>query len=321
MSEVEDEGIVFIDGDLLVYKIGAVGQVTSVDVDVDDIPRGNFKNKTEARAHFDSQGIEYKGREEYTVVTKPKPWPIVASGGTKFINKIIRLSGCKKYRIYVEAPEVFRKSLASIKPYKASKGREQAEKPFYYSKIRQWLIDEFGAVLTRDIESDDYISIATSMGYYKGKKWVGATIDKDAKQTEGDLLNWDIKPAKVRRITPLEGLISLWKQMLTGDTVDNIQGCRGVADKSPLMTEINKCETELEMYEIVREKYFTTAKTKGLVRTYKDNKELSVLDEMKENFALLFMYRKRPKYTEDGKLILESDIKIAELEAEYQLGV
>jgi hypothetical protein len=116
-------------------------------------------------------------------------------------------------------------------------------------------------------------------------------------------------------ITPLEGARSLWKQMLTGDTVDNIQGCRGVGAKSPAMTMIENSETELEMYGLVRQYYTQAAESKGLVLCDND-KELSVLEEMRENLALLYMFRNKPRY-DNGKMILESDLKLEALEAQY----
>lgn len=305
--------IVFIDGDILLYKIGFACQESSVQAIIDDIPRGEFKNRTEARDAMSSLGIMYTN-EQYEVVVKPKPWKQVAFVIDGMIKNIIAGSGCDTYRIYVEGKDNFRKSLATIKPYKASPARSAMEKPFHYDKIKQCLIQDWGAVVTDKIETDDYISIATSLGYYGNKQWVGATTDKDAKQTEGLLYNWD-KMDKPTLITPMDGAKSFWKQMLTGDTIDNIQGCRGVGDKHKAMTEIDSAKSVLEMYKVVRYYYYKAAETKGLVTDIQGN-QLSVYDEMRENMALLYMFRHKPLFDGD-RMILESDIKLDELEALY----
>jgi hypothetical protein len=306
-------GVVFIDGDLIIHKVGAIGQDTSVLAVIDDIPRGEFKNRTEAREFLSEAGIEYT-KEEYEIIVSPKPWAHVLYALNGMINNIVAGSGCSKYQLYVEGDVNFRKSLATIKPYKASPSRLASAKPHYFHRIKQYLIDEYAAVVTKDIETDDYISIATSLGYYKGRHWVGATVDKDANQTEGWLYNWD-KMDSPKLITPIEGARSLWKQMLTGDTVDNIQGCRGVGAKSPAMTALEDSETEFDMYGIVRHYYTQAADKHGLVLNCNE-KELSVLDEMRENLALLYMFRTKPRYDND-KMILESEIKLNELEAQY----
>jgi len=287
----------FLDGDLICYKIACVGQETSVKAYVDGEWRGDFKNLTEARKALSSpDGLTV----EQVVV--PKPISHVKKIARAMINNIFKASGCADLRIYIDGAGNFRESVATIKKYK---GQRPQEKPYWFYKVREWLIKSEGAVEIKDIESDDAISIAMYMGYKRGEKWVGGTIDKDAKNTCGWLFNWDsmTKPEYIDELTASK---NFWCQMLSGDTVDNIQGCRGVGKKNKYVDEVNECTNEADMFKIVYNKYLETALNKGCTTTINGD-TISVSDEVLQNGNLLWMLRGKPKYDSCGHVIREFD--------------
>lgn len=272
--------ICFIDGDLLKFKIGFVGQVDTVDVyDQSGEFVGNYKNKTKA---FDELGSK-----DFTIEPKvePKPWEQVVKIGRAMIRNIVKGSGCTKYRIYVDGEGNFRHDLAQIKPYK---GTRSSAKPFYYERIEKWLIEEMGAKVIKDIEVDDAICLAMKYGYDRDIKYIGATTDKDALGTVGWLYNYD-KMDEPEYIDETAAERAFYTQMLTGDSIDNIQGCRqaGAACKEAVL--ISKEDDVDEMFKLVSQKYIDKAKRSGLVLSYRDDSPISVKDEFLENARLLRM--------------------------------
>ena len=115
-------------------------------------------------------------------------------------------------------------------------------------------------------EADDAVAIASTKGNY----WI-VHVDKDLDQLPG----WHYNPVKDEEyyVTEFEGLYSFYKQILTGDRVDNIEGLRGIgpvkADKI-----LKDCTTERELYE-------------ACIKAYDGN-----TDRILENGKLLWLRRK-----------------------------
>ena len=82
--------------------------------------------------------------------------------------------------------------------------------------------------------------------------FVIASVDKDLDQIAGWHYNFVKKVGY--NITPEEGMYRFYKQILTGDSADNIIGIRGVgpvtADKL-----LSEATDEMEMYSICLEQY------------------------------------------------------------------
>jgi hypothetical protein len=99
---------------------------------------------------------------------------------------------------------------------------------------------KLGAKMSENEEADDSVGIASTEGNY----WI-VHVDKDLDQLPG----WHYNPVKDEEyyVTEFEGLYSFYKQILTGDRVDNIEGIRGIgpvkADKI-----LKDCTTEEELY-------------------------------------------------------------------------
>lgn len=117
--------------------------------------------------------------------------------------------------------KTFRHDVAKTAPYK---GNRKAEKPEFYNEIRQYLLEERGAVLSETgYEADDYMGMNTNR-----KTDIIATIDKDLYMIPAKAHYNFVKDELVKIKRPA---YYFWYQMLTGDTADNIVGLKGIGPK------------------------------------------------------------------------------------------
>lgn len=173
---------------------------------------------------------------------------------------------CDDYKAYITGKGNFRNDIAVTAPYKGN--RKDMKRPKHYEAIRKHLVD-LGATQVEGMEADDAIAIeATANGGFI------VSIDKDLDQIPGHHYNF-VKHEEYF-VTEEQGLLNFYKQILTGDRVDNIMGIKGIgpvkADKL-----LAKCKTEKEMFDVC-------------VKAYNDNGEDGVL-RTTENGKLLWLLR------------------------------
>jgi len=105
------------------------------------------------------------------------------------------------------------------------------------------------------MESDDAVSI------HQSSSSIICAIDKDLLQVPGKHFSWAIsrkgnivREELFREVTPIEGLRTFYRQMLIGDTSDNIIGVHKVGEvKSAKL--INELTSEEDMIAVVKELY------------------------------------------------------------------
>jgi 5'-3' exonuclease len=153
---------------------------------------------------------------------------------------------CDTYELFITGKGNFRNDIAETAPYKGN--RKDMKKPIHYDAIRAHLL-EMGASLIEGMEADDAIAIrATELG----DNCVIVSIDKDLDQIAGH--HYNFVKNNFYTITEEEGLKNFYKQILTGDRVDNIIGIKGCgpvrADKL-----IGPCKTEQEMFDVCVKAY------------------------------------------------------------------
>ena len=125
---------------------------------------------------------------------------------------------CEDYDAFITGKTNFRYQTAVTHPYKGN--RKAVERPAHYEALRDKLV-ALGASVSENQEADDDVGIASTQ--YRG--WI-VHVDKDLDQLPG----WHYNPIKDLRyyVTEEEGLLSFYKQLLTGDRVDNIVGLYGI---------------------------------------------------------------------------------------------
>ena len=160
----------------------------------------------------------------------------------QFVNAIIKETECSSYRMYISGRRNFRNKV--VDDYKAN--RAGKSKPVHYNLIRDYLTRKFKAQLIEDIEADDALGLAQT------PNTAIATIDKDLLMVEGKHYNYIKKEWK--QVTAEEGTRFFYKQMITGDKVDNITGIYGLGEKkaSKLLDETPREEWDkliLDLYD------------------------------------------------------------------------
>lgn len=152
---------------------------------------------------------------------------------------------CEDYKAYITGRGNFRKDIAVTVPYKGN--RKDMKRPKHYQALRDHLVNRLFAEVTEGEEADDAVAIQSCLGDY----WI-VHQDKDLDQLPG----WHYNPVKLEEyyVTPFEGLQAFYKQLLTGDRTDNIEGIHGIGPAKSVKI-IDGCKTEEELLEAVWKTY------------------------------------------------------------------
>ena len=171
-----------------------------------------------------------------------------------WIKDLMYLSGCKrKVLMLTKGGSCFRTYLATLKKYKGN--RDNLVRPVYYDKMREYLIGTLKAKVYAKWEADD--TACMSMAKAEGNDDVMAilaAIDKDLEQQRGRHVNPNKKAEGVYTISDFEGWYSFYKQMLMGDTADNIPGLFKVGEKKAI-TMLEDCTTVKQLCQKVWDMY------------------------------------------------------------------
>jgi hypothetical protein len=168
----------------------------------------------------------------------------------------------------------FRASVAFDKVYKGSRDYtedydgQNADKKACYEYIK----DRYPTLKYNDLEADDLVVMLHDEDTFI------VAQDKDALQSPGT--HYNLKTDELYEITPEQGFRFLMTQMVTGDSVDNIPGIKGVGQKW-VESDLDHCPTK-DMAHMVMSKYMTK------------NKNMSLgIDRFCENWMLLKMRTNR----------------------------
>ena len=223
---------------------------------------------------------------------QPLKWNFLKARVDSMIENTVEEAGATEYQIYLtDSPSNFRLKIATIKDYK---GTRPTEKPFFFHKIRQYLVEEKEAYMCKNWEADDQMGIdqvksvkltAVGVDGYSETtpQTVICSVDKDMLTVPGNI--YDPLNKKMHFITETQANQYFYKQLLTGDTVDNILGLHGIGAKSKHLKNIEEMQEEKEMLEYCSKmytKYFGNFAGKFLT----------------ENACLLWILREEPRVTD-----------------------
>ena len=148
------------------------------------------------------------------------------------------------YVVYITGKNNFRHDIAVTAPYKGN--RDKNKRPILLDHVRQHAIAFWDAVVVEGEEADDAIATAASSLFLNHDPII-VSIDKDFDQVAG--LHYNFLKKEEYFVTTDDGLKSFYKQILTGDAIDNIIGVEGVgigtADEL-----IHGCRKETDMWDI-----------------------------------------------------------------------
>lgn len=256
--------LALIDGDVLVYQAGFASQKTCPYVSHDDVDiyfdhhvkkkdLEDFLESCENQNDFNINNYIIAGNinQAYFYIDN-------------IIKSILLNVGTDEYKIFITASNDstnFRKRIATIKPYKGN--RAKAARPIHYEALREYLLTKWNATLVYAEEADDRLGIEQWRTFYtspldtmEDSATIICSIDKDLRMIPG--LHYNISNQTKDFITEEEALRNFYKQMLTGDAVDNIPGIYGIG-KARAEKILRDCVTEEEMYEAVLSAYYCDA--------------------------------------------------------------
>ena len=196
----------------------------------------------------------------------------------QFIQSIVDETKANDYKVYINGENNFRLRYPT---YKAN--RSSMQKPLLHYAARDYLVDKHCSTVVDNMETDDWLAINQTEALENdyGFETVICSIDKDLLQVPGKHYRWPIAHAKEPKAEHLlvtfdQGLVSLYRQALTGDKVDNIIGLKGYGPKKAEKL-IHEELTEKEMYETCLECY------EGKERTEQD-----LIDNMHQLYMLRY---------------------------------
>ena len=148
---------------------------------------------------------------------------------------------------YLTGKRNYRYDIAKTVPYK---GNRTAEKPKHLGILREYMIDAWAFSVQEEQEADDAVSIRA---YELGEEdYIICSLDKDLNNVRGWHYNFNTNQRYY--VSEEEAIKHFYTQLLTGDTVDNIPGLKGIGPKKAEKI-LKDCKTEQELYKAVLEAY------------------------------------------------------------------
>lgn len=195
------------------------------------------------------------------------------------LDSILGNTECYKYEVYLTGKNNFREEIAVTRKYK---GNRPNRKPIHYDSITDYLTEVWNAKTIDGWEADDELSIRQG----ELEESVICTLDKDLDMVVGDHYNFVHDSSYY--IDYISGMRLFFKQMITGDTTDNIPGLPRKGKKAAEV--LDEFDSDKKMYEQVKEMYLSL----GMNEHYFD-----------EQAQLLWMLRDRQEKWTDVKKNLE----------------
>ena len=219
-----------IDGDLILYRAAHAVQSRMYIV---------YNERGEPFAcsprKKDLPPIRFNERIRYTTMVDEDGYDEACGIICSMLDKIKRRTGSSRATIYLSGEDNFRHRI--YPEYKAGR----PPKPLLYSALKRYMLTLNCTVLVHGQEADDALGIAQTtavMGDFTGKPlWKESvyptticSYDKDLRMIPGR--HYDFKKDILFTVTEEEGMLAFYKQLLTGDSTDNIPGLEGVGPKT-----------------------------------------------------------------------------------------
>lgn len=151
------------------------------------------------------------------------------------------------FKVYLTGDGNFRYDVAVTVPYKGN--RKDTKKPEFLPDARDYLVEDYGAVVSSGEEADDLIAIeATKLGPHT----IIASVDKDFLQVP--CVHYNTNKQTFTEQDELSATRFFYTQILTGDRADNIQGLHRVGPVKAAMI-LGESTDEVEMYNKCVEAY------------------------------------------------------------------
>jgi len=203
----KDDKVLIIDGDILAYKLAAMGDERACLVSRDGKTK-EFKNKTEFKKVCLVNDWDYSTFEKKDIL-KPKDIKNVIGNLKAALNNILREANCNKYELYLGGSDNFRVDLPLPEQYKSS--RKDNLRPTYLPDSKDYLLRYRGAKKIKGRETDDYVQQRMFELHKEGIYAILYSNDKDARQPlHHDIIIYNPDDKSIK--TYKGGLGELWLQ-------------------------------------------------------------------------------------------------------------
>ena len=159
-----------------------------------------------------------------------------------YIEEILHGCQAKEYEMFLTGKNNFRYKVYPA--YKAN--RRNVAKPKHIQALRQHLIDVEGAVVSDGEEADDLLGINQTY------ETTICSIDKDLLMIPGK--HYNFVKQQHSEVSEAEGQYNFYRQLLTGDTTDNIPGIYGLGPKKAADLLVG-CNTKDEFNKVIMDAY------------------------------------------------------------------
>lgn len=185
-----------------------------------------------------------------------------------------------RMELFITGSGNFRNDLATIRGYKAN--RDPLHRPVHYKSIRRYLKARYGATEVRGYEADDAVAMLAYECNFDPERLIIVSVDKDLLTIPGR--HYNFKSKQMLDVSPQDALVNFYRQVITGDVVDNIGGCYRSGPKAALVIQPDL--TEYEMYAAALAMY-----TKSMEKNGCPYANMSAEDALLENARLLHLLR------------------------------
>lgn len=179
--------------------------------------------------------------------SEAEPLDIAIFRLTDSIEQTLAAVGADSYQVWLSDKRENNFRRAIYPDYKAN--RTQPD-PVHLSALKQHLFDKWQANLAEGAEADDGLGIEQTKAEFGST--IICSIDKDLKQIPGR--HYNFVKQEFDDVDEVDGMRWFYKQMLIGDTSDNIKGVAGIGKvkAGKLLDHIND---EPTLYELVANAY------------------------------------------------------------------
>lgn len=168
------------------------------------------------------------------------------------LDDIKNLTFCDEYKIAVYGIDNYRKDFFADYKNTPNRINAKANNPLFF-ELRELLVEEGEVVAADGMEADDLVRIWAEEHKAKGDKTVIASVDKDLQCIPGH--HYLIHRDELIFVEEDQADIHYWSQILTGDSVDNIRGLRGIGPKKAAGI-LEGAESSTERMQRVIDKYY-----------------------------------------------------------------
>tara|TARA_Y100001938_G_C7999988_1_gene384173 strand:- start:262 stop:1029 length:768 start_codon:yes stop_codon:yes gene_type:complete len=140
------------------------------------------------------------------------------------IKQMLNITGCTHYAGFLTKGKCFRYKVASTKPYKYNRRRDDL--PIIFPAIKEYLIQHWKFLWYPELEADDLVSV-----YHDPMKTIICSPDKDVLY-QNKVNNYNYAKGEFVPVDENDATKFLWKQVLMGDSTDGIQGIPKVGPKT-----------------------------------------------------------------------------------------